>query len=649
MTIEACYTKEMFDLLGEFANRPYSAGDKDTEQGKVLSLAWDILISQAKTIQNKCFPSGVCEFTKNIAFPSKATKFRDYYWVKIYPHKESNKKLAYTLTMNPRGISLRVDTIKAQGELRAEYENIRGDEYSSPLVKTLEADNVVIKTSDEIISWLEEQIDFLKLQYEHLLHSLPLKEDKLKRMKQKKDSQILITPLNQILYGPPGTGKTYHTIEAAVKAAEPDFYCSLDIDANHVATSEQRAQLKKRYEELVREGRIRFVTFHQSYGYEEFVEGLKASSGEDRSIHYSVESGVFRQISENAQQSADTKIVKKVEVFDECWDVLLNELEKSEDGIRINTKRKFFTLTSVDSSTIRFEKSGGDSVHTLNVETLKSIFDGERILTGGLNPYYTGLVEYLKSTIDSTSKLDIKRKNYVLVIDEINRGNISKIFGELITLIEPSKRKGETESIELKLPYSGKLFSVPNNLYIIGTMNTADRSLAMMDTALRRRFDFVEMMPKPELLNENVEGINIQTLLLTLNHRIEILYDREHTLGHAFLIDVKSLEDLANVFKNKVIPLLQEYFFDDWEKIRLILGDNQKTNNDLVFINKIEKDNTELKTLFGDGFSIEQYESFVNYQVNTNAFDNSDAYVEIYQKEKILDSANMPELKEHGN
>lgn len=453
-----------------------------------------------------------------------------------------------------------------------------------------------------------------------------------------------MSSLNKILYGPPGTGKTYHTIEAAVKAAEPNF------------TWETREELKKEYQSLVEKNRIRFVTFHQSYGYEEFVEGLKASTNESEQITYAVEDGIFKSIVSDATKFRINKDIKEDKDFDSLWDKFLEQFTDEESGVRIKTKRTTFIVTDISSNTIHFEKSQGDSVHSLNIKTLKAIFDGERVIKGGLNPYYSGFVNYLKELSNKSKLVKTERKNFVLVVDEINRGNISKIFGELITLIEPSKRKGEDEALELTLPYSSEIFSVPNNLHIIGTMNTADRSLAMMDTALRRRFDFVEMMPKPELLTDViVNGIDLKELLIKLNERIAILYDREHTLGHAFFMPVKVLysngkenlafKELQTVFKNKIIPLLEEYFFEDWSKIRLVLGDNQKAL-DFQLITEEVQTPQQLKSLFGNNHKLDEYgQSVVNYRLaddKSNVWLDPRAYIGIYSP-KLVEATDVQE------
>ena len=263
---------------------------------------------------------------------------------------------------------------------------------------------------------------------------------------------------------------------------------------------------------------------------------------------------------------------------------------KDDEKLEIRMKKSSFFIKEVDENKISFDKSGGESQHVLLIKNLKNMYEAEenKIIIGGLSQYYNPLLEYLlkNSEIKNTDKEPLK--NYILIIDEINRGNISKIFGELITLIEPSKRIGADEEIRLKLPYSQELFGVPSNLYIIGTMNTADRSIALMDTALRRRFHFEEMMPNSSLLkNLVVDGIKIDNLLEVINKRVEYLYDRDHTIGHAYFMSLENLEtkedkkaELENIFRNKIIPLLQEYFYDDWEKVRLVLGDG--------FVEKIE-------------------------------------------------------------
>lgn len=419
-------------------------------------------------------------------------------------------------------------------------------------------------------------------------------------------------PLNQILYGPPGTGKTYNTINKALEIIfekeyqDNQFEIVVNNTIRKVTVSkiktmnktnpEYRDFLKATFEYFKdeKQGQIEFVTFHQSYGYEEFVEGIKAKTI-DSGIEYKIESGIFKKLSKKATTNFEQ--TQKNIVATKDFDLIFKErvLDKVFEDIRLEIKMKksSFFIKEIDETHIYFDKSGGDSQHVLLIKNLRTMYEvGEnKLIMGGLSQYYNPLLEYLLQ--DNEIKEEEKKplKNYILIIDEINRGNISKIFGELITLIEPSKRIGADEALHAKLPYSNESFGIPSNLYIIGTMNTADRSIALMDTALRRRFDFEEMMPNLEILNDlpKIEGIDIKALLGTINQRIEYLYDRDHTIGHAYFMSLKGKAadelkaELDNIFRNKIIPLLQEYFYDDWEKIQIVLGDHydqiNKNNN----------------------------------------------------------------------
>jgi len=422
---------------------------------------------------------------------------------------------------------------------------------------------------------------------------------------EEKENKKMEQPLNQILYGPPGTGKTYNTIDKALQI----------IDGS---VSEDREEAKERFEELKEAGQIEFVTFHQSYGYEEFVEGIKADVDSD-DIRYSIEDGIFKRLSRVAEKNYlnSRKSTHTVKDFDVVFkEKILNKLEI--DNLKVNTPQKYFYVTDVNDRTIFFEKASGNRGHTLSIRSLKKMYEIGRndFLVGGLSVYYQPLLELLLDEAETIVEPE-ELKNYILIIDEINRGNISKIFGELITLIEESKRLGNVEAMEVTLPYSGEKFGVPNNLYIIGTMNTADRSIALMDTALRRRFEFEEMMPNPELLTE-VEGIDLKVLLSKINQRIEYLYDRDHTIGHAYFMDVRDKPSLDSAMRNKVIPLLQEYFYDDWEKIRLVLNDG--------FVSKIEQKPNDIFDSIDDELVDEE-----KYGYGIEAEFPIDAYRKIYE------------------
>lgn len=418
-------------------------------------------------------------------------------------------------------------------------------------------------------------------------------EDMSEENKKGNDMNSKQSPLNQILYGPPGTGKTYKTIEKALEIIfekenqdtlfhefgdgfEQNFSITY-ADALKIKDVIQKRKILKRIFDFTytKNGQIEFVTFHQSYGYEEFIEGIKASTT-DNGIEYNIESGIFKSLCEKAGAAKSTNFDEKIE-----W--LKKECSESDGkSIKIGT----FTVTYRDGKTFGIKPDNSKNLkqpYPASINNIKKMHEGA-LRKEVYNPtYVVGILDYLYNNgLEKYDEGTQNDRNYILIIDEINRGNISKIFGELITLIEDSKRIGKDEEIRVKLPYSGDIeepFGVPSNLYIIGTMNTADRSIAPIDTALRRRFVFEEMSPIPELLTKEktpsiYTDVDLKLLLEAINARIEYLYDRDHTIGHAYLIDVKTLEDLKFAFKNKIIPLLSEYFYEDWENIDKVLNKN---------------------------------------------------------------------------
>jgi len=399
-------------------------------------------------------------------------------------------------------------------------------------------------------------------------------------------------PLNQILYGPPGTGKTYNTINKALEIIleQQEDKEIKEILEKEKHTKEEREILTNKFKGLRESGQIEFITFHQSYGYEEFVEGIKADVKKTDNISYILEKGIFCELSERASTKKKSNFNEKIE---ELKKKIINHGSFEISSIR----GKIFEISYKDGDSFLVRpqdtKITKDEYYSIPIENLNNYYHKKKEKGDFTNStYVVGIVEYLDNEIK-----DEKTKNYILIIDEINRGNISKIFGELITLIEPSKRLGADEELKLTLPNSKDSFGVPSNLYIIGTMNTADRSIAQIDTALRRRFEFVEMMPDHSLLKDvtvvhDDKTIEIQKVLEAINERIEYIYDREHTIGHSYflpLINEPTKEKLDKIFKVNILPLLTEYFYGDWEDIRFVL------NNDFVkekTLSKYFKDTT---------------------------------------------------------
>ncbi|EAJ9768485.1 endonuclease, partial [Campylobacter jejuni] len=415
---------------------------------------------------------------------------------------------------------------------------------------------------------------------------------------QSEESNMKIIPLNQILYGSPGTGKTYHTIDKALEIISKE-------EKIQIPSEDDRINRKKIFDEYVKNGQIVFTTFHQSYGYEEFVEGIKPIIDNDENsqeVKYDVKDGIFKELCDKSLKNYILSMQNENEIdldkliFEFANYINQDFLNKGNEfplenkvsikKILLNSKdeyRSFLLGGSIKSpqrltiDIIKRDYLNFKNKKILSFKDIKPKYDSQSDYHGNAIYYFMFYNKLKEFENIQNEKFKIKKeilKSYIIIIDEINRGNVSKIFGELITLIEASKRIGEKEELKVTLPYSGKEFGVPKNVYIIGTMNTADRSITSLDTALRRRFEFIEMMPDVSKLSIDCEGINLQELLKAINTRIEYLLDREKTIGHAFFISVENLEDLKKVFKNKIIPLLQEYFYNDYALIDAVLNKN---------------------------------------------------------------------------
>lgn len=505
-------------------------------------------------------------------------------------------------------------------------------------------------------------------------------------------------PKNQILFGPPGTGKTHATIDEALKIINPSFfYKNLD----------DRKVIKDEFDRMLLEERIKFVTFHQSFSYEDFVEGIRAVPPEasklgQTGIQYRVEDGVFLTLCDNARRNRSLDEQAQIRQDAVVWKMSIGEasgeadtrqycfdhdearigwpntgdlsaaglnladpihnlgakeqaslenfsryMEPGDVVVCLATKR---TISAVGVVTGAYEytptvpdKVRPDYVHRIPVRWLWQGIDFDIVnLNGGKQLTLQTVYELSRirwpNLYDALNKAGLKPKvematatqeplPYLLIIDEINRGNVSRIFGELITLIEDSKRDGQPEALSTTLPYSRRKFSVPDNVYLLGTMNTADRSLANMDVALRRRFSFKPMGPQPELLADVlVEGqIPVQNLLYKINLRIEALLGPDYLLGHAWFMPLKedkSLARLSDIFRRQILPQLQEYFFDDWDRIRWVLNDHRKgRREEYCFIRSRGVDTNDL---FGPNVQVSPRPL---WEVNVEAFKHVGTYL----------------------
>ncbi|WP_017761688.1 McrB family protein [Pseudacidovorax intermedius] len=465
----------------------------------------------------------------------------------------------------------------------------------------------------------------------------------------------LATCINRIYYGPPGTGKTYTLMqllkrdyERAAAMMSPEEWRN-QIVAEKIAVLKWWEGAAAALYDLGGKAKVADIAEHK------FIQAIVAAKGRSQNIKQTIW-GTLQHHTVLESKTVNTKLRLAPAIFDkavdsvwqfagdwrdDCADLiaLVDQLKRGQQDTGAVQRYSFVT----------FHQSYG---YEEFVEGLRPVLAGDA---------ETGEVAY---EIRPGAFKELCRKarqapdqRFAMVIDEINRGNISKIFGELITLIEADKRdplNGGVPPVEVALAYSGEKFSVPANVDIIGTMNTADRSLALLDTALRRRFDFVPLLPNTRA--EKVAGdkdsaplaglvvttdagtIDVRRVLERINERIEALYDRDHCIGHAYLTGLareadgpERFEALLTAFRQRIVPLLEEYFFEDWRKIRLVLGDNQKQDVLLQFVAESDAHDQDLTALFGNDHGLDTYSTKRRYSLQESAFDDPAAYIGIYQ------------------
>lgn len=561
------FNENEFELINKTQGKKYDKNNPvDKETYDKLYRAYVKLEYWGNEIKKQLFPNGVFKITKRPT--NQGNHFDGYLWSKLYPSNEDymhNNWIAITLGLDSSfHYSIKIDTVGLLDShpKRQNYLKRRGDYFNSPLVKL--EDYKTISSWDELIKVTVKDITELLLDFQSF--------KEIETSNNKKDITNS-SPLNQILYGPPGTGKTYNTVLEAAKIVTGNEHISYD-DALKVFKTNLDNQ-------------IEFITFHQNYSYEDFIQGLRPDTENGKDLSFEKKDGVFKRIADRAYEnliSSNTKPEEsnKLNAFLASLERLKEKIIDNEEPVYINETAYFvdveenafrytgknWTLGEKGFTGFRMKYSDLIELFKANVQTRQDIKKLNTIsgLAKQHASYFVKAYQLILNDLKDTEVNEkIERKNYVIIIDEINRANISRVFGELITLIEEDKRSEGEIPMRVTLP-SGDSFIVPSNLYIIGTMNTADKSIALLDVALRRRFEFKPMYP---LYGGLVKTIHDADLLQKINEAILSRKNHDFTIGHAYFMgDKYSKEKTIN---NKVIPLLLEYFMNDEKEVIAIL------------------------------------------------------------------------------
>jgi 5-methylcytosine-specific restriction enzyme B len=631
------FTTEHFKLLNKWKGFKYDkTNPEQLEAYQELSKAYAVTEAWAELVKEKMFPGGSVDIRKRPT--NQANNFEKYNWAKIYPSATSPEQLAYTVGISgEQAFFVKIDTVGNVGNARKQYEAIR-DSSETSIVATLPAQDGLEMSLAELVDWTIARFQEFKPTYDEMVAQLGFHEQQSSRVKESDDDnnhdEITHEPKNIIYYGPPGTGKTY-AIQQLLKNEYVSQVSDVSVDewrtnfiAERIATLTWWEVIAGSLYELKKPAKVMALTEHRF---------LKAKSAA-RNRTGSVKQTLWGTLQHHTSKDSETVHVESRHapaVFDKTTD--------SDWVLSGNWQEECADVIALVNELQRGPAQQGEEIHRYEFVTFHQSFGYEEFIEG-LRPILNQESEQVAYEIRSGAFLRLCERAcldpahaYAMVIDEINRGNTSKIFGELISLIELDKREGRDQELTVTLPYSGTKFSVPANVDIIGSMNTADRSLALVDTALRRRFEFIAVMPQAAVLKEQLD-----VLLSAINKRIEALYDRDHMIGHAYFTPLLGIIDeekrfsaLQTIFKQKIIPLLEEYFFEDWQKIRLVLGDNQKTDQATCFISVNDDQTSDLEVLFGSDHGLDEFSTKTRYAINEAAFANSLAYQGIYQQSAI--------------
>ncbi len=665
------FTPDQFQCLQTWHNRAFDKTDAAHRQAySQLREAYDITRQWAYAVQRRVFPNSSAPRVIRKPIGQWHKKFLGYNWARIYPRVDAPQGLAYTVGIDANhGFVVKldlVDTKIADPALRERYEKLRGPFGASPIVAILPAEEGLARGFQGIVDWSAAAITNFEIGYDDMADQLgltaaPTEAEILRHFEVSKAFRARQPQWS------PETTQLFVRLAIAIHEVGFDWWSTKSTNAQLVFGWKQKGAMKGSSVGVL------FVQAHRvSVRWVSFggLSAIKENKDLSNDLVASVEAV-------NAQKTGAWPQQDQQPNRPGFWP---DDYGSEEEAVAEEGEQPVGFGSTEGATDPRNEIYFGPP-GTGKTRKLQALLSGKYTSAEGIKRYefvtfhqsygYEEFVEGLRPvlvdsegmTVDEKSesvaskdvRYEIKKgaflrlcekaqadphQQYAMVIDEINRGNISKIFGELITLIEVDKRKGSQYEVTLTLPYSSHPFSVPSNVDVIGTMNTADRSLALVDTALRRRFEFVELMPDPLVLKEIVvvrgeHEIHLDRLLTALNARIEALYDREHTIGHAYFTSLENVAAearfgaLATIFRTRIIPLLEEYFFEDWQKIRLVLGDNQKADNTLQFIHELKAVRGS-KNLFGTHHDLDEYSLRPQYRMNKTALDNPQAYIGVY-------------------